>query len=204
MVGKQLNIQKSIFHFLWIFSFLVSFSAHAQIQAVASGQTVTIDAHGVCWKLTNNGGGTVMVPYRSAGEWSSYINGRPSFISLTSCAPPCGGAYYAGYCWYTTPDQQSCDTRCAGRGGVNYNGTVNFAGSGGSLANCLGAAAALGLPTAGAVSSNYNNIKTGCSIFWAYTYPNGYAQPTKIEWVYPATTSTGQATSRGRICACNN
>lgn len=62
----------------------------AQTAAVANGQTVTIDAHGVCQKVTNNGGPTTMVPYRSAAEWSSFRTGRAGHMALAACTVSCG------------------------------------------------------------------------------------------------------------------
>lgn len=130
------------------------------MQAVANGQTITVDAHGVCQKVTNNGGPTAMIPTRSAGEWANFRSNRPGFLALSACAAPCSGTMYAGFCWYLSGDKQSCDTTCSGRGGVNMNGTRNYAGSGGNMSQCMAVMGALG--------RYYRPDERQTSNYWAY------------------------------------
>lgn len=68
------------------------------INAIASGQSATINKHGTCRIVTNNGGPTTMVQHRSAAEWNSFIANRPGHMSLTGCTiterDPTSGDYF--------------------------------------------------------------------------------------------------------------
>jgi hypothetical protein len=70
--------------------------AEAQMSSVASGQTVTVNAHGVCYRVYNSSGTTTMIPWNSASEWSHFVSYRPGHMSLSSCIvrDPVVGEYY--------------------------------------------------------------------------------------------------------------
>jgi hypothetical protein len=53
---------------------------------VASGATVTIDAHGECREVTNPGTGTRMVFTGTAAEWQSFRD-NPSGLTIAKCPP---------------------------------------------------------------------------------------------------------------------
>lgn len=166
--------------------------AAANISSVAAGQTMTIDAHGVCKKVTNNGGPRTMIPYGSAGEWALFRNNKPGHISLADCPPPCGGRLIAGFCWYKGGPGQSCNTVCASRGGCDLNGTRNYAGSGGSRANCQAITNAFG---EGAYV-NQRGGDLGCS---------EYSPKGTLYWLAGSATTCGSSVERNsRFCACNN
>ena len=62
-----------------------SFPASANMSSIMGGQTITVDAHGVCKRITNNGAQRIMVPWRTAGEWSAFRTHKPGQIVLTDC-----------------------------------------------------------------------------------------------------------------------
>jgi hypothetical protein len=113
--------------------------------AIPSGATVTIDAHGVCKKVTNPGSGTRMVFTDSAGEWANFRS-NPNGLTMNACTPSCGGKVVGGYCWYAAAVGQSCTQACTSRGGVDMEGTRNYAGSGGTNAQCDAVLTAIGFP----------------------------------------------------------
>jgi hypothetical protein len=59
----------------------------------------------------------------------------------------CGGASVGGYCWYFGSYGDSCDDVCSDHGGTSTAGTVSYAGSSGSNANCQAVAAAVSAGT---------------------------------------------------------
>ncbi len=76
---------------------------------IPSGQTVTINAHGQCRKVTNPGSGTRMVFTGTATEWQSFRN-NPNGLSMAACCTrqPASGWYgNSNYEWYA--DQTSDD-----------------------------------------------------------------------------------------------
>ena len=112
-------------------------------------------------------------------------------------APPCSGAVVGGYCWYASAADQSCTAACATHGGCNLTGTRDFAGSGGTDANCVSVLDALGY---GAYRhQNWCNNDLGCQFAWPgdpWTYWS-QALATTCEAVHP-----GDAHAV-RMCACN-
>lgn len=184
----------------WLLSVLASLllaaPAVAQVGvAIPSGQTVTVDAHGECRQVTNPGSGTRMVFTGTAAEWASFRN-NPNGLILATCLPPCGGVVVGGYCWYTGGYKQSCDAACADRGGCNLEGTRDYAGTGGTDANCASVLDALGMG-AGSVQRGYGgvtiNVGTGCAII----------QQTRIRHLNHPTTCNAP-TFHYRACACYN
>jgi len=163
----------------WSFTLLILFlcatCANAQVGTpIPSGQTVTVDAHGECRQVTNPGSGTRMVFTSTAPEWTSFID-NPNGLTMAACAAidgaPCGldgqGVGVGGYCWYLGGGGQSCTQVCASRGGVNMEGTRDFAGSGGTLENCMTVQTALNMP--GSATTNVACVGSegrghGCSM----------------------------------------
>ena len=126
--------------------------------------------------------------------------------SGTSCsAISCGGVSVGGYCWYTdTVGAQSCDAICASHGGCNISGTRDYAGSGGTLANCRNVENALGWGADAVDSSIAWGNGIGCSYVvgcWGMCGDNERNISTTTTCA--ATYSDSQGWSM-RICACNN
>lgn len=85
-----------MFHnFLKYFSLIVAFlcalhllpaaSFAANSHTVNNGATKTIDEHGVCKKITNGSGSSIMVPTKAAAEWSSFRSNLPAGVTKASC-----------------------------------------------------------------------------------------------------------------------
>lgn len=177
---------------------------------VANGATVTIDEHGVCQKVTNSSTSR-MVPTKSAAEWSSFRSSPGAGVSLAACPPPCGGTMVGGYCWYATISEtyQSCDDICASRGGCNLEGTRNYAGSGGTDANCQAVLNALGVLVGNPfISGDVVFGPIGCH---ANKFSSYYGQPSSSDnrvrqtsTGYTAPTDCETTWTFERACACNN
>ncbi len=129
-----------------------------------------IDAHGICKNVQATDGKQYFVPTKSTSEWNSFINGAPSGINISECVTSScdnGGVIVGGYCWYLGAYEQSCTDVCAGVGKtVDITGTKDYAGSGGTDANCQSVASGFGIN----VGSTYNNEDVGedsssCSSF---------------------------------------
>lgn len=52
---------------------------------VNSGATVRINEQGTCADVGNGTGSAIMVPTRSAAEWTSFRNGKPAGVSANIC-----------------------------------------------------------------------------------------------------------------------
>ena len=126
----------------------------------------------------------------------SYIDGD---LHWGDTAAPCAGATVGGYCWYAGGAAESCDTVCNLHGGCNSAGTVNYAGSGGTLAQCESVLVALGLGSGSATDwdqSIFDPIGVGC--FMHHTGSRHRATP-------PTTTcNSGGIGGQQRACACAN
>jgi hypothetical protein len=110
---------------------------------------------------------------------------------------PCAGVWVDGYCWYATDAYSSttCDQICADHGGCNIEGTRDYAGSGGTLANCVAVLAALGFDTnIGQSESGECDDGYGC-IYSAFGAVRCYN---------PATSCGASNTFWQRACACYN
>ena len=109
-------------------------------------------------------------------------------------SPPCAGAPVGGYCWYASAPDQSCDAACATHGGCDLAGTRDYAGSGGTDAQCVAVLAALGY---GSYShQDWSNNDLGCHFAWAsWTYWST-AFPTTCAAAAPG------AAAAVRMCAC--
>ncbi|MBN1773243.1 MAG: hypothetical protein JXB32_18420 [Deltaproteobacteria bacterium] len=109
--------------------------------------------------------------------------------------PACGGVRVGGFCWYAGGVNESCTTACAAHGGCDLAGTRDFAGSGGSDANCVAVVNALGY---GSYShQDWSNNALGCQFGWgSWTYWSTDL-PTTCEACIP-----GAAAAVIRMCAC--
>ncbi|MBI5485977.1 MAG: hypothetical protein HY905_01450 [Deltaproteobacteria bacterium] len=108
--------------------------------------------------------------------------------------PVCDGAWLGGYCWYASVADQSCDAACATHGGCNLAGTRDYAGSGGTDAQCVAVLAALGFGSY--PHQDWSNNDLGCHFAWgSWTY-----------WSTAAPTTCAAAAPGGaaavRMCAC--
>lgn len=171
----------------------------ADMYSVNSGATVEINEHGVCQRITNGhaSGQRIMVPTKTASEWASFRNNRPAGVAMAACPPACSGVMVGGYCWYAGAQGQSCTQVCSSRGGVNIAGTRNYAGSGGTNAQCQSVLNALG--HAGEVTQlacNDGMQYAGC-LRYGFIFGN-------LRCTGAATTDSGNFSAASRACACNN
>ncbi|MBI5501891.1 MAG: hypothetical protein HY907_16730 [Deltaproteobacteria bacterium] len=108
--------------------------------------------------------------------------------------PACDGAWLGGHCWYAGVADQSCDAACATHGGCDLAGTRDYAGSGGTDAQCVAVLAALGFGSY--PHQDWSNNDLGCHFAWgSWTY-----------WSTAAPTTCAAAAPGGaaavRMCAC--
>jgi hypothetical protein len=107
---------------------------------------------------------------------------------------PCAGAPVGGYCWYASAPNQSCDAACTTHGGCDIAGTRDYAGSGGTDAQCVAVLAALGFSSY--PHQDWSNNDLGCHFAWAsWTYWST-ALPTTCASAAPG------AAAAVRMCAC--
>ena len=158
----------------------------SEIQAWTSGAS-TIDANQyVQLRLMSSASNSTMVSTTltvgvSNDQWD-----------VTTIAPACGGVMVGGYCWYLGGPYDNCDDACSTHGGCNLAGTKDYAGSGGSDANCQAVLVALGYP-AGAVLGQ--STTAGC-----------FFNAVSIKRMRGSITTTCAASNAKfrRACACNN
>jgi hypothetical protein len=168
---------------------LLATPAFAATSYLVTQTTITISESNICKQVSNTGAGTRYISTKTAAEWQSYID-NPNGLGMTCCG---GGTNIGGYCWYYTGTlAQSCDTVCATHGGCNATGTINYAGSGGTLANCQAIATAFGK---GTVADSTSTGGVGCS----YLNTGNAFRITS-----PATTCADTGSKYARFCACNN
>ena len=186
--------------FLFILVLIGTSSAFAaDMYSVNSGATVQINEHGVCQRITNShsSGRPIMVPTKTATEWTTFRNNRPAGVGMAACPPVCSGVSVGGYCWYLGAAGQSCTQVCSSRGGVNIAGTRNYAGSGGTNAQCLSVLNALGQTGGVNQSPCADGMQyTGC-IRYSFFFGN-------IRCTGAATTDVGSYSAALRACACNS
>jgi hypothetical protein len=168
---------------------------------VAVGATATITEFGVCKNVTNNSSNTLWIPTFRAAEWSSFYT-NPGQATIAPCAAACAGVSYAGFCWYFAEKFPSCDATCASHGGCNIAGTRDYAGSGGTDAQCAAVMTAAGLTVAGVASGDWGEY-TGC--MYGIT-GDGSGSFNVIRDTGAATTCSAvhSAALYDVICACNH
>ena len=107
---------------------------------------------------------------------------------------PAGGALAGGACWYLGGSGDGCDDTCTNVGLAYDAATDTYAGSSGTLLQCLEVMDALGqtdppLGTAGDINCNFG---TGCS----------KDNTDRGRCTAPATTATAAEFTLERACAC--
>ncbi|MFH1437336.1 MAG: hypothetical protein ABIJ56_16650 [Pseudomonadota bacterium] len=109
----------------------------------------------------------------------------------------CAGVMVGGYCWYASGMDESCAGVCAVHGGCNLAGTRDYAGSGGTDAQCVAVLEALGY--GGYPHQDNSNNDLGCHFAWLlYTYWS-----TEYETTCEAFPFIGEHDpSVFRMCAC--
>lgn len=161
-----------------------------------------ISINGGAWATsgTITNGQTLAVRLTSSASFSTAstatvnVGGVTDIWSVTTSGPPCGGLSVGGYCWYLGAGLANCDTVCSGHGGCNLAGTRDFAGSGGSSANCTGVLDAFGIGTIGAPPSTTNN-PSGCAAF---------SSTGRVRGSQTTTCAAGNVIATRRLCACNS
>jgi len=82
-----------VFAILHFFSMgILKSSLAASYYKVNAGSTVSINQFGTCRRVTNNCSSAIFVPTNTSAEWSSFINNKPSCVSLANCAWVCPGS----------------------------------------------------------------------------------------------------------------
>lgn len=162
----------------------------------------SFDASGV------NGGS--IIPGADSRACVPALAGAIRFHSTTSCVEYCdgvntwvcpngcgnGGLNYAGNCWYTGAENQSCTQVCAARGGYD-SATLSYAGSGGAGANCEALMVAFSGASTASYGGDLNCGATGGGCVYRESDMNVY------RCNVPATTEGAAASGFRRFCACN-
>lgn len=167
-----------------------------------TGTGAQVSINGGAWATSGNitNGQTLAVRLTSSSSNSTAmtatvnVGGVTDVWSVTTKAA-CAGKLVGGYCWYAAAStNQSCDTACSSRGGCDLAGTRNYAGSGGSNANCMAVLNALGFSGA---SIQVGSNASGC-------YYNPGANNPKTRRGSTTTTCAYKESAHRRMCACNN
>lgn len=99
LFGVLLLRMKNVMILLFVFSLSFIHVAKANTSySVLAGQTITIDEHGICKKITNSGSRNIFVPTKSISEWSSFLSNSPTGINLSNCSISCGSFQSNKYC----------------------------------------------------------------------------------------------------------
>lgn len=109
----------------------------------------------------------------------------------------CAGVTVGGFCWYYSNTNESCTTVCASHGGFNA-GTVSYAGSSGSLANCSAVLGALGAPN-GLAAPIDNACVTAPLVGCSYDANT----QVRVRCTTATTSAAASAFWARRACACN-
>jgi hypothetical protein len=109
----------------------------------------------------------------------------------------CGGVVVGGFCWYVSDKNRNCTDKCALHGGCNLAGTRDYAGSGGTDAQCLEVLGALGY--GGYNHQSFGNNALGCHVAWGnWTYWSTLYETT----CEAAPSSSDPDPFAYRMCAC--
>lgn len=170
----------------------------ASSHQVNYGTNQDITEFSTCKNVANasSTGKALFVPTNTSTEWSTFYGHAPAGVTISACAPTCGGKSLGGYCWYLGPTSGSCTTACASHGGVVTAGIVNYAGSSGTDANCT-AVAHLFYPTyTFSASGGSGTQPIGCAVVVGFSYIARFHGST--------TTAAGSYGSDTRLCSCAN
>jgi hypothetical protein len=120
----------------------------------------------------------------------------PTATPTTPCLT--GGVGVGGFCWFLGALDASCDDTCTGMGLTCSPGTISYAGSGGTSAQCEAVLSALspGLFFGGDLSCT-----AGFSVGCAVGHFNG-GITAGIRCTDPPTDCAGLGLTAGRACAC--
>jgi hypothetical protein len=125
-----------------------------------------------------------------------------------TCAP-CAGKPLDGHCWYLGGWGESCALACTNHGGCDLEGTRDYAGSGGSDAQCVAVLTIFKIGPADVSHQSHSNNNLGCQHCWPatpYTYWSDDDPATCDYGYYPAGCATGCAGLAMQcqlVCACN-
>lgn len=90
-----------------------------------------------CMTFTGTGDGSkFLVKDATAGSCAPPAP-TPTATPTATPPAPCSGAFVGGFCWFVGNHGQSCDAVCAGMDLTCSAGTTTYAGSEGTLANCI-------------------------------------------------------------------
>jgi hypothetical protein len=145
-------------------------------------------------KLTVIACGLILFALASCGKKGGAAP-DPSAIAGNSAAG-CAGSVVGGFCWYLGAAGQSCTTVCASHSGFNA-GTLTFAGSSGTLANCQAVIISVSGPYSGASTGDNvcGGVKIGCNLA-----PGNNA----VRCNFGPTDASSTIVNAQRTCACNN
>lgn len=171
--------------------------------SVAGQGSPQISIDGGPWVLSSSilAGQTLAVRLTSAASdlvtYTATINvGGGAFTTdwtVTTAPPPCGGVEVGGYCWYYGVAGQSCSLVCTQAGlACDETATRNYAGSGGTDANCAAVLEALGAPADASIS--VWPVGLGCYYGGAFT---GRSRGSNT------TTCAASSITTYRACVCN-
>jgi hypothetical protein len=140
----------------------------SNMSAIGNGQTVTINAHGVCQRVTNYNGPTVMVPWNTPTEWA-WFRERAGGIGYSGCSE----TFWHPMGWMS-PDDASLNRYCQERGYPGFTGAaVQSSCDAGSVHYWTGG---------------------GWAAHWGGNCPDSYNPGAMVTWVncaYEGLTSTG-------------
>jgi len=115
-------------------------------------------------------------------------------VTTEDAVVACSGTEVGGYCWFAGAIGDSCTTTCSSQGlSVDMDGTRDYAGSGGTLAQCDAVLQALSFTTAEAIV-DANDSDIGCMYLNFIEY---YMRGTLT------TLANSSNSSAQRACACN-
>jgi hypothetical protein len=166
-------------------TFSINGGAYGTSGNISNGQTLTV-------RMTSSASASTAV------STTVTVGGVSDNWSVTT-ASACGGSSVGGFCWYVGASNQSCNTVCTSRGGVNLSGTRDYAGSGGSDANCINVRDALGLSGitfAPDGSSSSYVVGLGCAV--------SFNNSSSTRVIDVTTNATDANSLFKRVCACNN
>lgn len=128
--------------------------------------------------------------------------------SDAQCGPVGGGEYGAkcivNACWYFSSSNIPCTTVCSGHGGTN-DASINYSGTGGTLANCYAVAGAMPVvATLGQVASGDTTAGVAGAGCFFIVQPTGQPGQTIMRIMRNTAAPTVHSANSYRYCSCNN